>query len=378
MADTLFLLGEGGTLKTMSASDFPSEDIFQALLANHPQLLTDADFGEDTPRRWALVKREAGVPDLEGGSSRWSLDHLFLDQDGVPTLVEIKRATDTRARREVVAQMLDYAANAVSYWRIDDLVEDFSRTAERDGTSAEGRLSELLVTDEPDKEAFWRAVQANLKSGRIRMIFVADRIAPELVRIVEFMNEQMSPAVVVALELRPFENGTDRIISPRLIGQTSRARATKAVSEGVRKPTYNQWLNEALSASEPTLTSAKRFVALLAKTADRLTVSPSQTLCAGAGSKPYNAFYIQRNGRPSVGAFAVKSSAVFADPQSRRLMLQKLQKAGVQMSKFDIEGQPTMSLPALDDAPAWSALESVVNAVFQSLRLDALQPELSQ
>src|SRR4051794_12230288 len=42
-----------------------------------------------------------------GGSSRWSLDHLFVDQEGVPTLVEVKRSSDTRARREVVAQMLD-------------------------------------------------------------------------------------------------------------------------------------------------------------------------------------------------------------------------------------------------------------------------------
>lgn len=42
--------------------------------------------------------------------SRWSLDHLVVDQDAVPTFVEVKRASDTRARREVMAQMLDYAA----------------------------------------------------------------------------------------------------------------------------------------------------------------------------------------------------------------------------------------------------------------------------
>jgi hypothetical protein len=68
------------------------------------------------PRRWLLVTREAGIA-LPGGAggSRWSLDHLFLDQDGIPTLVEVKRASDPRGRREVVAQMLDYAAS-LSVW----------------------------------------------------------------------------------------------------------------------------------------------------------------------------------------------------------------------------------------------------------------------
>jgi hypothetical protein len=74
-----------------------------------------------------LVRREKAVPADENGGGRWSLDHLFLDQDGVPTLVEVKRQTDTRIRREVVGQMLDYAANCV-YWRVEGLQADFEVT----------------------------------------------------------------------------------------------------------------------------------------------------------------------------------------------------------------------------------------------------------
>ena len=40
------------------------------------------------PRRWLLVAREAGLPGEEGGGDRWSVDHLFLDQDAIPTVVE--------------------------------------------------------------------------------------------------------------------------------------------------------------------------------------------------------------------------------------------------------------------------------------------------
>jgi|SRR5579872_2595824 len=60
----------------------------------------------------------------------WSLDHLFIDQDGIPTLVEVKRGTDTRIRREVVGQMLDYAANAVVYWPVESIRSHFDRTCE--------------------------------------------------------------------------------------------------------------------------------------------------------------------------------------------------------------------------------------------------------
>jgi hypothetical protein len=60
-----------------------------------------------------------------GSGNRWSVDHLFLDQDAIPTIVEVKRSSDTRIRREVVGQMLDYAANAVVYWAVEAIRAEF-------------------------------------------------------------------------------------------------------------------------------------------------------------------------------------------------------------------------------------------------------------
>ena len=242
MSESLFLLSGDGTLKTMTPSSFVTEDEFQSLLERFPALLTDATFGEAVARRWALVRREMGVADSELGGGRWSLDHLFLDQDGIPTLVEVKRASDTRVRREVVAQMLDYAANAVSWWRTEELAHHFAATCERNGISTSQALSELLSTPDPNEESFWKAVQANLKSGRIRLVFVADLIPPELQRIVEFLNEQMNPAVVAAIELRPYQSGADRLIAPRIIGQTQKAQAAKLVSVETERLSTGEWL----------------------------------------------------------------------------------------------------------------------------------------
>jgi hypothetical protein len=56
------------------------------------------------PRKWVLLDREAGLPDDEDAAGRWSVDHVFVDQDAIPTLVEVKRSSDTRIRREVVVQ----------------------------------------------------------------------------------------------------------------------------------------------------------------------------------------------------------------------------------------------------------------------------------
>src|SRR5690606_34514383 len=116
------------------------------------------------PRRWLLIKREQGVPGAMDGPDRWSMDHLFLDQDGIPTIVEVKRSTDTRIRREVVGQMLDYAANGVRYWPAERLRDDLA--ARLDGTSAaDAAICRLLDGSGRDEtvESYWQQVHANLR-----------------------------------------------------------------------------------------------------------------------------------------------------------------------------------------------------------------------
>src|SRR5688500_8880075 len=83
---------------------------------DYPNLLPGALIDSVNPRRWLLIDREVPLPDEVDGVGRFKLDHLFLDQDAIPTLVEVKRRCDTRSRREVVAQMLDYAANGTAYY----------------------------------------------------------------------------------------------------------------------------------------------------------------------------------------------------------------------------------------------------------------------
>jgi len=98
---------------------------------------------EVNPSRWLLMAREVGVPGEEGGSNQWSLDHLLLDQDAIPTLIEVKRANNTRTPggREVVGQMLDYAANAVVYWPVETIRARFEAASEQCGDERLGCFS---------------------------------------------------------------------------------------------------------------------------------------------------------------------------------------------------------------------------------------------
>ena len=235
MSGHIFNIQDDGTLVEMNEQPFENEDIFQTLIEQYPNLLAGDQISSGDPRRWLLVRREMGIPGEELGADRWSLDHLFLDQDAIPTLVEIKRSTDTRIRREVVGQVLDYAANAVVYWSIEQIIAEYEKQCAADGTEAEQRL-ETFLGDGRNPDDFWRAVKTNLQAGKVRMLFVADVIPPELRRIVEFLNEQMDPAEVLAVEIKHFVGTGLKTLVPRIIGQTAEAESRKgATSAGKRK-----------------------------------------------------------------------------------------------------------------------------------------------
>jgi hypothetical protein len=101
MSDGVFLERDG-ELIAMELAPYDVEADLQRLLEQYPALLSGRQIDADAPREWLLIGREQGLPSATGGPDQWSVDHLFVDQAGVPTIVEVKRSTDTRIRREVV------------------------------------------------------------------------------------------------------------------------------------------------------------------------------------------------------------------------------------------------------------------------------------
>ena len=230
----IFLMtAEKQPLVEMAPQRYDSEEVLQLLLARYPNLLAGDQMDSDAPRRWLLVGREASVPSDDSGAARWSADHLFLDQDGVPTIVEVKRSTDTRIRREVVGQMLDYAANALLYWPVERMESLFQESCRADGRDPESALTEYL-TGEIEVPEYWQRVKTNLQAGRLRMVFVADDIPSELRSIVEFLNAQMDPAEVFAVEIRQYAANSLKAFVPRVFGQTARSQQAKGAGDAKR------------------------------------------------------------------------------------------------------------------------------------------------
>lgn len=60
-------LREGDGLVAMQEEGYILEDDLQVLLADYPDLLAGDKMRPTEPRRWLLITREAGVPDVEGG-----------------------------------------------------------------------------------------------------------------------------------------------------------------------------------------------------------------------------------------------------------------------------------------------------------------------
>ena len=110
--DKIFIRSGNGGLEPLQEVPFDTEDELQELVADYPELLAVEQIDPENPRRWILIKREKGIPDRPDAGDRWSVDHLLLDQEAVPTLVETKRSSSSEIRRRIVGQMLDYAAHA--------------------------------------------------------------------------------------------------------------------------------------------------------------------------------------------------------------------------------------------------------------------------
>jgi len=290
----VFILDNGAPVE-MVETGFEKESDLQRLLEVAPELLS-AEAPEDERRGWLLVKREIGVPGREGGSDRFSLDHLFVDQDARPTFVEVKRSSNREIRRTVVGQMLDYAANAAAYWEPGSLKAAFEARFD----SPEGANEELqaFLDGEWEADEFWSAVESNLESRALRLVFVADRIPRELRSTVEFLNEQLKLTEVNAVEIKRYVTDDGRAnIVPHIIGDTEMARRVKrtAARTGTRRPraTAEQFTADIRAAYAPEL--AERVLALF----EHLTANASRSKF-GRGEKASANFWVGEDEDPAI------------------------------------------------------------------------------
>ncbi|THB68926.1 MAG: hypothetical protein D6E12_05660 [Desulfovibrio sp.] len=231
----IYIVDESGNTQSLDRYHCSNEtkELHELVKLNHDMLPGD-QIDPLNHRKWLLVKHEMPVKDPESGSERWSLDLFFLDQDAVPTFVECKRFKDTRARREVVAQMIDYAANSHVYLDSALMRQYAEKSAEERGLEFEDLFSGLEADFNDVTEYFERASQ-NLKDGRVRLIFLLEDSPNALRTMVTFLNNQMTRTEVMIVELKFYVLDGLKVVRPSLYGYTEQAYVMK--KEVVRKET---------------------------------------------------------------------------------------------------------------------------------------------
>ena len=343
----IYTVDAQGALTAMRPSAPRSEDFMQALVGRHPGIIADEDGA------LLLIRREQPIADREDGSGRWSLDHLFVTRGGVPVLVELKRATDTRLRREVVGQMLDYAANGTAYWQAGRIAESFAATVLAQGGDVDEALSNFLGDADPDE--FWSQVDANFSAGRIKMVFVADTIPPELARIVEFLNEQMK-ADVRAVELSWFEGDGVTALTPRIIGETQRAQAEKAGRRATLPPIgREEWIEEHLGQyGAETVDAALAYSRLVEDAGGQAGVTSAQAAIVSIFDLPGGKLYpitLSRYGKGVVQLCLgyLISRPAFASEEARRDLYDRLVAIVGPLSTQTLNGFPGFPVTRLND-----------------------------
>lgn len=357
MNETIFLLNNNGELVEMNESTYLTEDLLQKLLADYPSLISGSQINPERPRRWLLISREFGVPDEKDTGQRWSLDHLFIDQDGIPTLVEVKRSTDTRIRREVIGQIFDYAANAVSYWTIEEIKYRFEESCRLINQDSSTVLNEFLQ-DETDNSTFWEITKTNLKAGKIRLLIIADTIPKELQRIIEFLNEQMNPAEILGIEIKQFIGQDLKTLVPRVIGQTSNAQTIK----GRQKSDEGNWNEETFFAELAKLRGNTEKES--AKKIFEWIKTKVNTIWYGVGRRgsliPINkikdresyrfCFALWTDGSVEIQFQHMKTRPPFNNEGKRLALLDKLNEInGVQIPKEKVSARPSFPISLLTD-----------------------------
>ncbi|MDD5371437.1 MAG: hypothetical protein PHQ40_20355 [Anaerolineaceae bacterium] len=165
----------------------------QELLRAHPDILP---VGENEPVYTPLISIGREVAAGTG-----SIDNLFISPQGYLVLVETKLWRNPEARREVLAQTIDYAS-ALSRWTYADLdqaTRKYTQKYEKTASDLVGWIVKNQGEMDLDRRTFEETVSKNLRLGRILVLLVGDRIRASMVDMLQYVNRYPHLAMNVAL-----------------------------------------------------------------------------------------------------------------------------------------------------------------------------------
>lgn len=206
MPEKVFLRGPDNIITPLQSQPFSSESELDETIEQAPHLLSAALSTEDRELKFLFVEKQASIDDEQGDrTGRWSADLLFLDNEGIVTIVEDKLSRNPEIRRKVVGQAIEYAANIFGAWTI----ERVRNALDSQYDDANESVMSAFDLNESEVEDYWARVGNGLRAGAIRLVFAADALPRELKLSIEFLNQVTNPLEVVGIEIKQLHDGRE-------------------------------------------------------------------------------------------------------------------------------------------------------------------------
>lgn len=196
-----------------------TEDWLQQQLDAYPELLP---IDEISPAWGPLVSMGREIPLPVG-----YVDNLFVSPAGEVTVVEAKLWRNPEARRQVIGQILDYAAalTDVSYVALEQAIVE---ARPQDRRSIWQRVCDKVAVPGPEAEPeFVDTLSRNLHDGRFLLLIVGDGIRSDLQSMADLLGRHPNLAFHLELvEMRLYRLPTDDslLVVPSIVGRTAEVR----------------------------------------------------------------------------------------------------------------------------------------------------------
>lgn len=147
------------------------------------------------------------------------VDDIYVNDAGYITIVECKLWKNPQARREVVAQIIDYAQalSEMDYETFEKKIL-FARGGE------EKTLFEIVNNEENtiDEKDFVDAVSRNLKAGRFLLLIVGDGIQENAENLIRFLNDYSKMSFTLSMvELNMYSTSNGILAIPNVLLKTT-------------------------------------------------------------------------------------------------------------------------------------------------------------
>ena len=225
---------------SISPEKYEDETELQKIIAINPQLVIRNPKSEIIFSKREVKIENAGFADL-----------ILLDSEGFPIIVEVKLANNAQIRREIIGQIFDYVSS----------IRDFSYPQLNEATKGELEKEIKKFAKKNKSSDMFDNIKTqcadNLKDEQIKMVIAVDSAKPELIRIVDFVNDHSNVDLcLVAINKYSIDNDTIFVPSFIVDGGFNFNDGTKQFSmklqhreiilevKKVFTRKYNEWLNE--------------------------------------------------------------------------------------------------------------------------------------